>query len=159
MSRWRGSTLVTSSPSIVTVPASGDSSPLISFKSVDLPDPEGPRIAVNELWAISTETSWTAWVVPYCFVRWLSEIDTQLPFSLSQHGEDAEYEDGHKGEDERVGVRAQHIKLLVPVVIDVDRQRLRAPRDVARHDEHGAKLAERARNGERDAVHNGPADR
>jgi hypothetical protein len=36
----------------------------MSFRSVDFPDPDGPRIAVSEPWVISALTSSTAWVEP-----------------------------------------------------------------------------------------------
>src|ERR1700722_1377017 len=131
MSRCRGSTSGTSSPSITTRASSGRSSPALSFSSVGLPDPEGPRTAVSELSGISTLTSSTTALSPYRFVRWLSEIDMQFPLTRTKGRENYKNHHGDGGEHDGTGEGADYVKVLVPGVKDVDRQRLGLARDVA----------------------------
>ena len=52
--RSEGESAVTSRPSIAMRPASGISSPAISLRVVDFPQPEGPSSTTN--WACSTES-------------------------------------------------------------------------------------------------------
>src|ERR1700722_5034686 len=158
MSRCRGSTSVTSSPSITTRPSSGRSSPAMSFSSVDLPEPEGPRTAVSELSGISTLMSSTTALSPYRFVRWLSEIDMQFPLTRTKGRENYKSHHGDGGEHDGAGEGADDVKVLIPGVEDVDRQRLGLAGDVPRDHQHGADLAQRARNGEGHTVKDTPAD-
>jgi len=64
MLRSRSGRFVTLRPASVTLPASMRSKPAISRKSVDFPQPDGPRIAVSEPGATSNETSSTARTLP-----------------------------------------------------------------------------------------------
>src|SRR5437867_127254 len=60
---WTGSH-VASTPSILTVPASGSSRPATIRSTVDLPDPDGPRIDVTCPSGAVNDTSATAGSVP-----------------------------------------------------------------------------------------------
>jgi hypothetical protein len=60
MLRRCGATSVTSVPSISTEPESGVSSPAMTRRSVDLPEPLGPSRAVSEPSGIARETSSSA---------------------------------------------------------------------------------------------------
>src|SRR5262249_51856641 len=51
-------------PSIKTAPASGFSRPAIKFRSVVLPQPEGPTRQTNSPLPIENDMSWTAAVTP-----------------------------------------------------------------------------------------------
>src|SRR5207247_10380495 len=62
--RCRAGVIVTSRPSISTVPDVAGKSPAITLKSVVLPAPFGPRIARRSPGATSRSTSRTAWRPP-----------------------------------------------------------------------------------------------
>src|ERR1700722_575444 len=64
MLRSRSGRFVTSRPPSVTRPASMCSKPASRRNSVDLPQPDGPRIAVSEPGATSKVTSFTARTLP-----------------------------------------------------------------------------------------------
>ena len=57
---WRSGIDTMSTSPMNTDPAVGRSRPAMQCISVDLPDPDGPMIAVNEPLAMATETSSTA---------------------------------------------------------------------------------------------------
>src|SRR5271170_5000843 len=83
----------------------------------------------------------------------------QLPLTGTKGRKDYKGDDGEGGEYEGPGEGPEHVEVLVPRVKDVDRQRLGLTGDVARHDEDRAKLTEGARDRERHAVEDTPADR
>src|SRR5579862_8218291 len=120
MLRCRGSTSVTSSSSMKTRPESGVSSPPMSLRSVDLPAPDGPRIAVSDPEGTSAFTSSTPKATPKRLVTSLSEIDTQAPFLRSQDRQQHEHRHRDEREDDRAGHRADLVVVLLPGVEDVD---------------------------------------
>src|SRR5512135_3241995 len=56
--------MVTSCPSIYTVPASGYSTPAMQLSVVVLPAPEGPTMTRNSPFLHSNETSFSSWTLP-----------------------------------------------------------------------------------------------
>src|ERR1019366_5752048 len=158
MLRWRGSTSVTSSSSMKMRPASGVTRPPISLSMVDLPAPEGPRIAVSAPEGIRAVTSSTPNVTPKRLVTCLSDIDTKPPLPRAQDRQDDEHGYGDRREDHRTVERSGVIQVLIPCREDVDRQRLGDSRAVARHDEHRTELAECPSERQCNAVEERPAD-
>src|SRR5271167_2658675 len=113
MLRWRGSRSVTSSPSIEMRPASGVTRPPISRRSVDLPAPDGPRIAVSAPKGISVVTSSTPKVTPKRLVTWSSDIDMQSPLSAAKDRQHDQHDDRDRGEHHGARERRDVI-VLVP---------------------------------------------
>ena len=62
--RSRGSSSLTTLPSMAISPAVISSRPAIMRSSVDLPQPDGPRMTTNSPIAMSRSTPWTTSVLP-----------------------------------------------------------------------------------------------
>src|SRR5581483_3785821 len=77
-----------------TPPASGTSRPAITRRSVDLPLPLGPRSAVSDPLATSTETSSSATKSPKCFVT----LRASIAMDVLSRAEDRHRDERHDRE-------------------------------------------------------------
>src|SRR6185295_15093129 len=127
--RCCGGASVTSSPSSATSPESGRSSPAITRRSVDLPLPLGPSSAVREPPAIAIETSSRATKLPNRFVTRRTAIAKVL--LLPEEGHREQGKEREHGEQDGGSVRAGDVEGL-EAIVHMQRERLRAPREVAR---------------------------
>src|SRR5215207_256199 len=104
--RFCGGRLVASSPRMVTSPASGDSSPAITRRSVDLPLPLGPSSAVSDPLGIARETLSRATKLPKRFVAWRTAIATRLLLSTEHvHRDQGEHREDREHHRRRVDAR------------------------------------------------------
>src|SRR3954451_17267499 len=95
-----------------TSPASATSRPAMTRRSVDLPLPLGPRSAVSDPLATSTETSSSATKSPKRFVTLRASIATDV-LSRSEHGHCDQGQDCKRREQDGGGVRARLVEVLV----------------------------------------------
>ena len=72
--RWLGSSPLTSLPSMTIWPASQSSSPAITLSSVDLPQPDGPRMTTNSPSSISMSTDCRMVSPAEDFLIWRSDM-------------------------------------------------------------------------------------
>src|SRR6266545_3227652 len=118
MLRSWGASAVASFPERTISPVSGPSSPAMIRRSVDLPDPLGPRSAVREPPSTSRETSSTATKSP----KRLDTLRTRMDMALrrllpgADRGHCDEDDDRHDRQHDRDCVRAGEIKALVPLL-------------------------------------------
>src|SRR5580765_2920264 len=124
MSRWRGARCVTSRPPMEIVPPVVSSSPAISRRSVDLPQPEGPTSTMNSPSRTVSETSSIARTPPAnSFVTWSTTIPlspTSAPSSLHRARRQAERDlplDDH--EEDQHGDRSQDRAGHQPAPVDL----------------------------------------
>src|SRR5689334_1830999 len=112
MPRFCGASAVASLPEMKTAPESATSSPAITRRSVDLPDPLGPSSAVSEPLATSTETSSSATKSPNRLVTLRASIATEV-LPRSEHGHCDERQDRERREKHRRRVRIRLLEVFV----------------------------------------------
>src|SRR5262245_28999134 len=154
--RCCGGASVTSSPSSATSPESGCSRPAMTRRSVDFPDPDGPRSAVSEPPAIAIETSSSATYSPNRLVTRRTAIATVVLLPEERHRQQGK--ERQHGQEHGGSVRAREVEGM-EAILHVQRERLGAAREMAGDDRHRAVLAQAAGRREHDAVDDAPADR
>src|SRR3954469_8903029 len=147
----------------MTVPESADSRPAMIRRSVDLPPPDGPSRAVSWPLGMSRLTSCSATKSPKFLVTsliWMlmgSLLSAGLLLGGAQESDHHDADDRGGGEEEGGGVGGALVEALV-LRLDHEGRRLGLLHDVAGHDLDRAELAEAAREGQHDAVHDRPLD-
>src|SRR5579872_6804647 len=117
MPRLLGSCCVTSTPPISTVPPSMSSRPAMAFRSVDLPQPEGPSRTVNSPDSTARSMSFNTRSRPKDFDNPLTETADML--TLYRAGGDAAHEIAAGGEiDQQRRECRQQRRCSVHVILD-----------------------------------------
>ena len=142
----------------MTAPQSRPSRPAMARSRVDLPEPLGPSSAVSDpggdLEADVVERGEVAVVL-----AGVGHGDHRVLLLRSSRVISSSVDEGDAHQQGGRGVRAEGVVVVDVAGVDEQGQGLRHAREAGGHHDHGAELAERAGDGEHDAVGQAPADR